>query len=108
MAGVIPGFDGCLVVFSVLFFHHSSSGRYVHGRVPVTHLLQNVNLGHNKWNICKAPGVISANCILILAIMGGTVCAESGGRMETSGDVDGGGWIEMGHDQLRPSEQDEQ
>lgn len=70
VAGVTVGFDGCLDVFYVLFFHSSSSGRCVHGRVPVTHLLPNVNLGHNKWNICKAPGVISANCILILAIMG--------------------------------------
>lgn len=29
-----------------------------------------------------------------------------GGRMETSGHVDGSGWIEMGHDQLCPNELD--
>lgn len=57
-------------VFFCAVCYSSSSWRCVHVRVPVTHLLRNVNPGHNKWNICKAPGVISANCILILAIMG--------------------------------------
>lgn len=62
--------------FRGYFFHRSSSVMCVHEHAHITHLLQNVNLGHNKWNICKAPGVISANCILILAIMGRR-CAPS-------------------------------
>lgn len=93
--------DGCgffLLVFFVLFFFSSR-------RVPVTHLLQNVNPGHNKWNICKAAGVISANCILISAIMGRR-SVPSRRKMETSGHVDGSGWIEMSHDQLCPNKPD--
>lgn len=56
--------------FSLFFCSSSRGGGGVRRRVPVPHLLQNVNPGHNKWNICKAPGVISANCILISAVMG--------------------------------------
>lgn len=81
-ASAIAGFDGRWL-WSFFYAAVGGGGR-VRRRVSVTHLLQNVNPGHNKWNICKAPGVISANCILISAVMG---------RMETSGRVDGSKWV---------------